>query len=183
MVNTQRIRNAILVTKLTASQEHYLELILGLSKSGPVRVCDIAELAGVKLPSVTKAIGKLSEAGLVHHQAYGNVEISEAGMVVARSVVRRDDCLTTLLTDILKMPESNASAEVCKIEHVISQDVLLRLELLIKHIQKTPNAKWITSLNDELSRVETEEKAFIIGDHDVHASPNKAYHLKIKKSN
>jgi len=166
------------VTKLTPSQEHYLELILELSKNGPVRICDIAELAGVKLPSVTKAIGKLSEAGLVHHKAYGNVEISDTGLIVARSVVRRDDCLTTLLTDILQMPESGVAAEVCKIEHVISQDVLLRLELLIQHIQKKPSAKWITALNIDLAKVETEEKAFIIGDHDVHASPNKAYHLK-----
>ena len=73
---------------LTPSQENYLEHIHRLSQSGPVRIREIAEAAGVRLPSVTRAVSKLAESGLVKHQAYGTVEITGQGVEAAKAVMR-----------------------------------------------------------------------------------------------
>lgn len=157
-----------MVIKLTASQENYLELILGLSKDGPVRISDIARTAGVKLPSVTKAVTRLADAGLVRHESYGTVEITPAGQEAARSVVRRDDCLSRLLTEILGLPEDAAAEEVCRLEHVISHDVLLRLETLVEHATAPRSRRWLENLLTKLSNVSPEKNEILVGKDNPH---------------
>jgi len=48
---------------LTPSQENYLEHIFTMSSKGQIRVRDLAKSVGVKLPSVTRAVQKLADAG------------------------------------------------------------------------------------------------------------------------
>ena len=119
---------------LTPSQENYLEHILRLSREGPVRVRGIAQATGVKLPSVTRALNRLGQAGMVSHQAYGTCEITAAGIRAARFVVRRDDCLRRLLVEILAMEYKEAEVEICRLEHMLSDKVLRRLEILVDYL-------------------------------------------------
>lgn len=173
-----------MATELTASQENYLELIFGLSQRGPVRVSEIAQVAGVRLPSVTKAIGKLAEAGLVRHESYGKVEITQQGQEAARSVVRRDDCLSRLLTEVLALPKEWAAEEVCRLEHVISQEMLLRLEALVDHACEKKSARWLKGLQEKIETLNPETKAIRVGDIHPHVTVKKttrAKKLKLRK--
>lgn len=136
-------------THLTASQENYLEQILRLGRR-PVRVRDIADAAGVKLPSVTRAIGKLVEGGLARHEAYGRVEITEKGLVAAQLVMRRDECLTRLLVHVLGVPAGRAEAEVCRMEHTLGDEVLGRLEVLVDWALAPRNGRWRAGLKSRL---------------------------------
>ena len=162
-----------MVKKLTASQENYLELILGLSLHGPVRIRDIADAGGVRLPSVTRAITQLAKAKLVRHESYGAVEITKRGLEVARSVVRRDDCLSRLLTEVLLLPEDDAAAEVCRMEHVISHDVLLRLEILVEHACGKRSVKWLGQLQENLDSLSPEQRDIIVGNANPHVALRK----------
>ncbi len=140
-------------TRLTASQENYLEHIFRLGRSSPVRVRDLAAAAGVRLPSVSKAIGRLVDAGLARHEAYGRVEITEKGLKAASLVARRDECLTRLLVDVLAMPASRAAAEVCRLEHSVGADVLARLEILADIALEPGSAPWRRRLGRALARL------------------------------
>lgn len=140
-------------TRLTASQENYLEHIFRLGRSAPVRVRDIAKAAGVRLPSVTKAMGRLVEAGLARHEAYGRVEITERGLRAARLVERRDECLTRLLVEVLGMPATRAASEVCRLEHSVGSEVLARLEALVDHASGPASARWRRSLQRRLAEL------------------------------
>ena len=137
---------------LTPSQENYLEHILQLSQKGPVRVRDVALAAGVKLPSVTRAVAKLASHGFVRHPAYGTVEITAEGVKAAQAVVRRDDCLTGLLVDVLAMDEDTAKAEVCRLEHAVGAEVLSRLEVFLDHASGAASKRWLKSLHAKLER-------------------------------
>ncbi|MEM7232188.1 MAG: metal-dependent transcriptional regulator [Planctomycetota bacterium] len=139
---------------LTPSQENYLEHIHRLSKEGPVRVREIAAAAGVRLPSVTRAVGKLAAACLVSHQAYGTVEITATGIRAAEEVVRRDSCLQRLLVDVLAMNEDTAKDEVCRLEHVVSLDVLSRLEILVRHATLDSSASWLNGLRRKVRKLD-----------------------------
>jgi DtxR family Mn-dependent transcriptional regulator len=166
-------------TPLTASQENYLEHILRLGRSAPVRVRDIAEAAGVRLPSVSKAIGRLVDAGLARHEAYGRVEITSRGLRAAELVARRDDCLTRLLVDVLGMPPARAAAEVCRLEHSIDSDVLARLEALVEHAASPASARWRRGLARRVAalperRDEREEVRVGAVEPHVHAAAGRA---------
>ncbi len=139
-----------LMAELTPSQENYLEHILRLSEDGPVRVREIAAACGVKLPSVTRAVGKLAERGFVRHQAYGKVEITPAGARAAEAVVRRDDCLMGLLVDVLAMEKEAAKVEVCRLEHVLDIEVLSRLEVLVSHALEANQQSWLRALQRKI---------------------------------
>ena len=143
---------------LTPSQENYLEHILQLSRNGPVRVREIAEAAGVKLPSVTRAVGKLAAYGFVRHQAYGRVEITPGGVKAAQAVVRRDDCLMGLLVDVLDMDEDLAKNEVCRLEHALGGEVLARLEILVSHSVDSKSESWLKNLQTKLRRNQTRRR-------------------------
>lgn len=137
--------------QLSASQENYLEHILNQSSEGQIRVRDLAESVGVKLPSVTRAVQKLVDAGMVRHQIYGKIEITEAGRNAAQSITRRDDCLSRFLKDGLGLSDIQAQSEACRIEHVISDEVINRLEILVNHLLNSK--EWKAALKKELGRL------------------------------
>jgi len=134
--------------RLTPSQENYLEHILNRSLEGQIRVRDLAKSVGVKLPSVTRAVQKLVDAGMVRHETYGKIEITEAGRNAAQSITMRDDCLSRFLKDVLGLSDVQAQSEACRIEHVISDDVIQRLEILVNHL--SASKEWKAALKSEL---------------------------------
>ena len=158
--------------ELTPSQENYLEHILRLSEKDSVRVHEIAAAAGVRLPSVTRAVSRLAEKGLVRHQSYGEVEITREGIRAAKAVRRRDDCLTTLLVEVLAMDAESAKSEVCRLEHVLGLEVLARLEVLVRHATADGSRSWIKSLrrklNSEIPR-SRQTRGSMVGNASLHA--------------
>lgn len=121
------------MTSLTTSpsEENYLEHIYRLARSGPVRPASLSDRLGVSRPSVTRAIGGLARKGLVDHEPYGRIELTADGRALARAIVRRDECLTRLLVDLLGMSPEAADPEVHRLEHLLSDEVLVRLEALV----------------------------------------------------
>jgi DtxR family Mn-dependent transcriptional regulator len=131
---------------LTPSQENYLEHIHRLAARGRVRARELAEAAGVSLPSVSRAVSRLAEAGLVRHESYGEIEITAQGTAAAEAIVRRHACLERLLVDVLDMDAESAYAEVCRLEHVLDADVLSRLEELVVHATARSSRSWLAEL-------------------------------------
>ena len=118
--------------RLGQSGEDYLEavLVLGREKRA-VRVKDIANRLGVSRPSVVAALAKLERQGMLRHEPYGAVELTEDGMRLARSVDRRHLLLFRFLHDTLGLPSGKASAEACALEHALSSETTARLLLLV----------------------------------------------------
>ncbi|MGD9097736.1 MAG: metal-dependent transcriptional regulator [Desulfobacterales bacterium] len=120
---------------LTPSQENYLEHIWHLSRKGRVRVVDLAEAVGVKRPSVTRAVNNLTALGLVRHEQYGTIEFTGKGFRAAHYIARRDASLKLFLTEVLLFDPLKADEEVCRLEHVVGDEVLRRLDVLVKFVQ------------------------------------------------
>ena len=117
----------------TASMEDYLEAIANLGRRKQVvRVKEISEMLGVKMPSVTSALKKLSERELVEHERYGRIKLTPEGDRVASDVILRHKALKRFLAEALGIDQETAQEDACKIEHVISP---LSLERVIKFIE------------------------------------------------
>lgn len=117
----------------TASMEDYLEAVAMLRRKGkPVRVSQLSRKLTVKMPSVSSALRKLSEQGLVEHERYGYIKLTPEGERVARDVIRRHNALTCFFAEALGIDQETAEQDACRIEHVISP---LGLERVIKFIE------------------------------------------------
>ncbi|MGC8861242.1 MAG: metal-dependent transcriptional regulator [Armatimonadota bacterium] len=121
---------------LTRSMEDYLEAIYNLkARSDVARVKDIASEMDVKMPSVTGALHALVQKGLVRHKPYDTVELTEEGLTRARSVVDRHAAIKRFLVEVLGLPDADAEAEACSIEHAIKAETL---ERLVEFIDRAP---------------------------------------------
>lgn len=117
----------------TASMEDYLEAVAMLRGKGKiVKVSQISRKLKVKMPSVTYALKKLSEQGLVEHEKYGHIKLTLEGNKVAGDVLRRHKALTRFLNEALGIDQETAEKDACKIEHVISP---LSMERLVKFVE------------------------------------------------
>ena len=128
-----------MVTGQSASMEDYLEAIVILAEEGkPVKVTEIGKALGVKKPSVTSALAKLSEAGLVEHERYGHVELTAEGERIAQDVFRRHEALRHFLAEILSVDPEIAAEDACKMEHSLSHASLERLAKFVEFVLKCP---------------------------------------------
>lgn len=122
-----------LMANIHESGENYLELILDISKTQKeVRSIDIARRLGVSRASVSKALGVLREAGMVEPAYYGKVVLTEEGIKRASEVRKRHDLLCCYLTDILGVSKDIAEVDACRMEHIVSEEVILKIEEVLR---------------------------------------------------
>lgn len=127
------------VREQTASMEDYLEAIATLSEGRKVvRVKQISQMLGVKMPSVTSALKKLSESGLVEHAKYGHIKLTLEGDKVARDVIDKHQALTSFFAQALGIDRETAEEDACKIEHVISSLSMERLARFVDFMGACP---------------------------------------------
>ena len=105
---------------LQESGEMYLESILILSRTkGAVRSIDISQHLGYSKPSVSRAVGLLKAGGYILVDGDGYITLTDSGMAVAEKILSRHAVLTELLVR-LGVDRDTASADACKMEHIIS---------------------------------------------------------------
>ncbi len=118
---------------LSASKQDYLETILDFTvDAGEVRSIDIARALGVSRASVNKSLTALRETGLIEHEHYGNVKLTEKGVKVARQVRARHNALKEFLLNVLKVTPETAENDACRMEHAISRETAAKLEEYLK---------------------------------------------------
>ena len=107
---------------LQESGEMYLESILILSRTkGSVRSIDISQHLGYSKPSVSRAVGLLKSGGYILVDEDGHIVLTDSGKAVAEKILSRHAILTELLVR-LGVSRDTASADACKMEHVISDE-------------------------------------------------------------
>jgi len=126
--------------EVTAVIEEYLEGIYRLQeKSGVARTSDIVELLQVVPGTVTNTIDRLEKGGLVTHEPYKGVKLTEEGRKIALHVIRRHRLSERLLTDILHVKWSEVHTAACRLEHGITSDITKNLEKALDHPRTCPH--------------------------------------------
>ncbi len=139
------------IAELTESLEDYLEVIYELQRAqDAVRVKDVADFAGVSMPSASAAVQSLTERHLVTHEPYGAVALTDEGRRTAEFLMRRHHTLTAFLHDILGLEAEQAEAEACGIEHALSPLTLTRLLTFVDFVERCPRGgeEWLRHLSD-----------------------------------
>ena len=115
--------------KLSHSREDYLKAIYKLSeRTQLVRSIDIAVYLGVSKPSVHNAVTTLQEEGLVIKPLGGEIQLTEEGRKQGELIIAKFQVIRQFLITCCDVNELIASADACKIEHIISNDSILALK-------------------------------------------------------
>src|SRR5699024_4074589 len=110
----------------------YVKMFYQLSHKGEVRCCRLAEWLSVSRSTVAVSIKALSEVGLVCHDDFKNIHLTEQGLKVAREVEARHRVLYELLIT-LGVDERIASIDACKMEHALGEDSFQALQSLLSN--------------------------------------------------
>ena len=138
---------------LTANMEDYMENIALLAREkNVVRVKDIAKSLDIKMPSVSAALNKLKEKGLINYEKYGHIELTRKGQKIAESIYRRHSFLAEFFHSILKLDEKNSNDQACTIEHHLSPEACTQLYKFIEFYKSEENANedWTDRLSTTL---------------------------------
>lgn len=118
--------------RLSKRAEDYLRTIYEVSrKKGYVRVKDIASALGVKPPSVTEMLERLSRMRLVKYEKRAFISLTEDGEKLARSIKDRHEAIVSLL-ELVGAPPHAVRRDAHRIEHVISPETIECIKKFVK---------------------------------------------------
>lgn len=121
---------------LKESGEMYLETIYVLSKKKNfVRSIDVCEEMGYSKPSVSRAVGLLKDGGYLTVGSEGALKLTPLGKEMAERTYERHTVLSKLFMS-LGVSEDVATADACRMEHIISDETFSALK---NHLNKHLN--------------------------------------------
>ena len=105
--------------------EDYAKAIYALERrdSDPVSTNALAERLGVTPASASGMVKRLGELGLVEHQPYRGVSLTENGRRLALEVIRHHRLLELYLVETLGVPWDRVHQEAEVLEHVLSEEL------------------------------------------------------------
>jgi len=118
--------------------EDYLEAIYNLNEEkGFISTADISERLGVKSPTVSSMVAKLAKKGLLVHERYRGMKLTDKGERMARSVIRRHETTFEFLS-MLGISKEVAYADAEGIEHHLHPITIYKFERLVEFLKKKP---------------------------------------------
>jgi DtxR family Mn-dependent transcriptional regulator len=124
---------------MTETVQDYLKAIWMLDRSGSVSTSALAERLGVTAASATAMIKRLAGVGLVRHEPYHGVSLSEAGTQAALEVIRHHRLLELYLMQALGLSWDEVHAEAERLEHHLSETLEARIDAALGHPTRDPH--------------------------------------------
>jgi len=135
------------MSDLIDTTEMYLKTVFELEEEGVVPMrARIAERLGHSGPTVSQTVARMERDGLLHLEEGRRIALSDAGREKATRVMRKHRLAERLLTDVIGLDWEYVHEEACRWEHVMSEQVELRLVALLDHPHHDPYGNPIPGL-------------------------------------
>ncbi|MCV7400605.1 manganese-binding transcriptional regulator MntR [Mycobacterium fragae] len=127
--------------ELTAVAQDYLKVIWNAQEWSREKVSTkmLAEKLGVSASTASESIRKLAEQGLVDHEKYGAVTLTESGRRAALAMVRRHRLLEAFLVKELGYSWDEVHDEAEVLEHAVSDRLITRIDAKLGFPQRDPH--------------------------------------------
>ncbi len=137
----------------TITVENYVKQIyLAAQEIGrpEVPMGKVSAALGVVPGTATTMIKSLANLGLVQYEPWVGVRLTEKGRNLALQVLRRHRLIEIFLVEVLKMDWTEIHEEAEKLEHVISDRVLERIDEVLGHPTEDPHGDPIPTADGRL---------------------------------
>ena len=128
--------------QLSGALEDYLETIYELVRDQKVaRVRDIARARRVRAASVTPAMRRLAELGLIRYEKREYIDLTPRGQREAQRIFSRHEVLRSFFERVLRMPPEAAVVDACAMEHSLSPEGMDYLVRFIEFVHNCPDGR------------------------------------------
>ena len=132
--------------------EDYLKAIRLLQgEDGSVSTSSLAQHLDRSPASVTNMVKSLAERGLVEHEPYHGVKLSEAGEGAALRIIRRHRVIEAYLIERLGYSWDEVHAEAERLEHAASDELVERMAAELGQPKLDPHGSPIPTAEGELT--------------------------------
>jgi len=136
---------------LTRSTEDYLKQIYHLQASGEkANTGTLASLLGISPASVSEMVGRLSAEGWITNQPYHGFQLTKKGERIAVNLVRKHRLIEVFLQQHLKYEWDEVHSEAERLEHVISDTFVNKLEEYLGFPKYDPHGDPIPDKNGKI---------------------------------
>jgi DtxR family transcriptional regulator, Mn-dependent transcriptional regulator len=127
--------------ELSAVAQDYLKVIWNAQEWSLEKVSTkmLAEKIGVSASTASESIRKLAEQGLVNHEKYGAVTLTESGRRAALAMVRRHRLLEAFLVTELGYSWDEVHDEAEVLEHAVSDRLMARIDAKLGFPKRDPH--------------------------------------------
>lgn len=120
------------MSALVDTTEMYLRIVYELEEDGVVPLrARIAERLGQSGPSVSQTVARMERDGLIIVAGDRHLELTDSGRALAVAVMRKHRLAERLLSDVIGLEWEFVHNEACRWEHVMSDQVELKLIALL----------------------------------------------------
>jgi DtxR family transcriptional regulator, Mn-dependent transcriptional regulator len=138
---------------LTDAMQDYVKEIYKLRLEGKrATTSAIADRMGVRPPSVTAMVKRLSALGLAEHAPYRGAELTPAGERVALEVIRHHRLLELYLAEALGLSLDEVHSEADRLEHALSEELEAKIDLALGYPTHDPHGDPIPDAELRLDR-------------------------------
>ncbi len=140
---------ATVAPELTSVAQDYLKVIWTAQEWSQEKVSTklLAERIGVSASTVSEAVRKLADQGLVEHARYGSITLTEHGRRAAVAMVRRHRLIETFLVNELGYGWDEVHDEAEVLEHAVSELLMARIDAKLGHPDRDPHGDPIPSVD------------------------------------
>jgi DtxR family Mn-dependent transcriptional regulator len=137
------------MSTITARTEDYLEEIFLIESTGrDITVTDLAERMGITKGTVTATVQKMVEAGMLNHERYGTLYLTEEGRKKGLMVHRRHEGLHAFFHELLGVDRARSSEMACGMEHYMDDVTDKRLYAMVDFFRRAQlkRESWVSEL-------------------------------------
>jgi DtxR family transcriptional regulator, Mn-dependent transcriptional regulator len=137
---------------LTTVAQDYLKVIWTAQEWSLEKVSTkmLAEKIGVSASTASESIRKLADQGLVDHEKYGAVTLTDAGRRAALAMVRRHRLMETFLVRELGYSWDEVHDEAEVLEHAVSDRMLDRIDAKLGYPTRDPHGDPIPAADGQV---------------------------------
>jgi len=100
-----------------------------------IRTTEVATRLNIKPPSVTEMFRRLHELDLVDYKPGIGARLKAKGFRQALQIQRKNLLIQRFLEEILGLSRKESKMEACKLEHVLSDKVIVAMEQMLSSKQ------------------------------------------------
>ena len=136
------------------SKEDYLSIIFKFQDtSGEIKPIAIAKKLKISQAAVTDMLKKLAADKYILYEKYRGIRLTRHGKEFARNMVRRHRIWEVFLQKVIGMPWEKVHLEAHRLEHSSSDNLIDRLEELLRYPEFDPHGDPIPSREGKMPKV------------------------------
>ncbi|WP_426938560.1 metal-dependent transcriptional regulator [Pseudarthrobacter sp. S3] len=149
----------------SSSIEDYVKVIYGFTEwqDKPITSSQLAQRLGVANSSVSEMVRKLKDQGLVDHKPYSAITLTDSGVQLALSMVRRHRLIETYLVQEFGYSWDEVHDEAELLEHAVSDTFIERMATKLGNPQRDPHGDPIPAADGTVLL----PKAHLLGELDL----------------